>query len=159
MRAFVSVTVVTLLILGCGGGSDPTEVVTPPTPVDNTPLPPAPATNIIAADSFDVIPAEAVDFNDPAFLVAREALGTVPAGLVAASGKVLVLSVRDLANPDLLCGGGSWSDACSSMVVLEQEGIEPGRRPGRVELSLLGGRKTWYPQADTVTLGEALPPG
>ena len=92
-------------------------------------------------------------------LVAREKLGTVPAGLVPAAGKVLVLSVRDLANPDLVCGGGNWSDTCASMVVLEQPGIDPGRRPGRVELSLLTGRRTWYPQADTVTLAEAPPPG
>jgi len=160
MRPLLSVVVLTVLVFGCGGGSDPTTVNTPSPQTDDTPPPPPPPpTNIIAADSFDVIPAEAVVFSDPNFLVAREALGTVPAGLVSGAGKVLVLSVRDLTNPDLVCGGGSWSDACASMVVLEQEGIDPGRRPGRVELSLLSGRKTWYPQADTVTLAEAPPPG
>ena len=160
MKSILSVAIVMLLTSGCGGGSDPSTPNTPPSQPDNTPPPPPPPpTNIIAADSFDVIPAGAVDFSDPAFLVAREKLGTVPAGLVPAAGKVLVLSVRDLANPDLVCGGGNWSDTCASMVVLEQPGIDPGRRPGRVELSLLTGRRTWYPQADTVTLAEAPPPG
>ncbi len=158
LLSFSSVAVVTALTFGCGGGSDPTTVITPPPQADDAP-PPPPPTNIIAADSFDVIPSGAVDFDDPAFLISREKLGTVPAGVVPGAGKLLVLSLRDLNDPNLVCGGGSWSDACSSMVVLEQEGIEPGRRPGRVELSLMSGRKTWYPQADTVSLAEEPPPG
>ena len=160
MKPFSSVVVLALLASGCGGGSDPTTVNTPPPIVDDSPpSPPPPPTNIIAADSFDVVPSGSVDFSDPNFLVAREKLGTVPEGLVPGNGKLLVLAVRDLNNPELICGGGSWSDTCASMVVLEREGIEPGRRPGRVELSTMNGRKTWYPQADTVSLAEVPPPG
>ncbi len=156
MRPLLSIAVLVLLAFGCGGGSDPTTVNTPPPMADD---PPPTPTNIIAADSFDVIPVDAVVFSDPNFLVAREKLGTVPQGLVPSNGKMLVLSVRDLTNPNLICGAGSWSPTCASMVVLEQEGVEPGRRPGRLELSTTRGRRTWYPQADTITLAEAPPPG
>ena len=158
MRPILSTAVLVLLAFACGGGSDPTTVNPPPTIADDPP-PPPPPTNIIAADSFDVIPAEAVVFDDPNFLVEREKLGAIPQGLVPSNGKMLVLSVRDLTDPDLICGAGSWSPTCASIVVLEQEGVEPGRRPGRLELSTTRGRRTWYPQADTITLAEAPPPG
>ena len=151
MRPILSIAVLVLLAFGCGCGSDPTTVNTPPPIDDDPPQPPLP-TNIIAAESFDVIPVDARVFNDPFFLVEREKLGAVPQGLVPSNGKLLVLSVRDLTDPDLICGAGSWSPTCASMVVLEQEGVAPGRRPGRLELSTTGGRKTWYPQADTITL-------
>ena len=153
MRPILSIAVLVVLAFGCGGGSDPTTVNTPSID-DDSALPPPP-TNIIAADSFDVIPVESVVFSDPNFLVERATLGVVPQGLVPSNGKLLVLSVRDLTDPDLICGPGSWSPTCASMVVLEREGAEPGRRPGRIELSTT----VWYPQADTITLAEAPPPG
>lgn len=106
MRPLLSIAVLVLLAFGCGGGSDPTTVNTPP-PMTDDPPPPPPPTNIIAADSFDVIPVDAVVFSDPNFLVERAKLGTVPQGLVPSNGKLLVLSVRDLTDPDLICGGGS----------------------------------------------------
>ncbi len=158
MRPLLSIAVLVLLAFGCGGGSDPTTV-NPPPPIADDPPPPPPPTNIIAADSFDVIPAVAVVFDDPNFLVEREKLGTIPQGLVPSNGKMLVLSVRDLTDPDLICGTGNWGPTCASMILIEQEGLEPGRLPGRLELNTTGGRKIWFPQADTITLAEAPPPG
>ena len=156
MRPILSIAVLVLLAVGCGGGSDPTAADTPP--IDDDPAPP-PATNIIAADSFQVIPVEVRVFGDPNFLVDFWKRGAVPQGLVPSDGKLLVLSVKDLNDPNLICGTGNWGSTCASMILIEQEGLEPGRLPGRLELSTTGGRKIWFPQADTLTLAEAPPPG
>ena len=152
MRPILSIAVLVLLAFGCGGGSDPTAVDTSP-PMDDSPPPP---TNIIAADSFQVIP---VEVRGPGFLVEFSKQGAMPQGLVPSDGKLLVFSVKDLNDPNLICGDGNWGSTCASMILIEQEGLEPGRLPGRLELSTTGGRKIWFPQADTLTLAEAPPPG
>ena len=157
MRPILSIAVLVLLAFGCGGGSDPTAVDTSP-PIDDDAAPP-PTTNIIAADSFQVLPVEVRVFGDPNFLREFWRRGVVPQGLVPSDGKLLVLSVKDLTDPDLICGTGNWGPTCASMILIEQEGLEPGRLAGRLELSATGGRKIWFPQADTLTLAEAPPPG
>ena len=129
-----------------------------PPPIDDDPAPP-PTTNIIATDSFQVIPVEVRVFGGPNFPVEFSKRGAMPQGLVPSDGKLLVLSVKDLNDPNLICGTGNWGSTCASMILIEQEGLEPGRLPGRLELSTTGGRKIWFPQADTLTLAEAPPPG
>ncbi len=156
MRPILSIAVLVLLAFGCGGGSDPTTVDTPTT--DDPALPP-PSTNIIGVDSFHVDPVEVRVFGDPNFLMEWAKGGVVPQGLVPSDGKLLVLSVKDVTDPDLICGTGNWGPTCASMILIEQEGRDPGRLPGRLELNTSGGRKIWFPQADTLTLAEAPPPG
>ena len=146
MRRLVSVGIV--LCLGCGNGA--TEVVVdepgeqPPPPLTGT---------IIASGAFDIDPVTVTTITEPGFLTPRRFEGTLPADLTTTSGKLLVLSVREVLNA-LPCPTDGSITECATMVVLEQDGSEPGRRPGR--LSFLGSRPvTYYPWGNHTLMTKA----
>ncbi len=146
MRRFVAVGIA--LCLGCGNAA--TDVV------DDVPAeeqPPPLTGTVIASGAFDIDPVSVTTITEPGFLIARRFEGNLPADLAPASGKLLVLSVREVRNA-LRCPTAGFITECATMVVLEQDGTEPGSRPGR--LSFLGSKPvTYYPWGDHTLMTEA----
>jgi hypothetical protein len=92
---------------------------------------------VIAMGAFDITPVSTPSVTDPNFLIARRFEGALPDSLSPTAGELLVLSVREVRN----------ALPCPTMVVLEQDGPEPGRRPGRLTVSVPN-PITFYPWGD-----------
>ena len=121
-------------------GSDPASVVEEEPPEEEEQEEPRPTLvgTVIASGAFDIVPVATADVTDPNFLIARSFEASLPFSLGPTAGKLLVLSVREVRNalacPPLVV----FTTECGTMVVLEQDGPEPGRRPGR--LTVVGAR-------------------
>ncbi len=134
-----SLVLVTTLLVACTG----TELATGPTheeevSVDNT-LPPV--GTVIAQDSIDIVLNPQLTGTN--FVVGRQFTGSLPSGLASTAGRQLVLVVRDLSNPDVVCEPGLFNVTCASMVVIDGLG-NPGRKPGRLSLSMSTGLATFF---------------
>ena len=114
------------LLLGLAAcGSDPVEVV------EDAPEGPVPLSGVVLATDTVDIPASSSEFYVP-----NRYAGTLPEDLGSTAGKLLVLSLRDaVASP--LCPNGDIPECRTPvvMVVLERDGPELGRRPGRLTVS------------------------
>lgn len=108
------------------------------------PKPPLVGT-VIASGAFDITPVPLPTIDDPDFLMARRLEGNFAANLAPTAGKLLVLSLREVLDA-LECPTFVLITECATMVVLEQDGPEPGRRPGRLTVSLPD-PVTFYPSA------------
>ena len=91
---------------------------------------------VIASGAFDIVPVAVADNTDPDFLIARSFEASLPLSLDPTAGKLLVLSVREVRNALKCPKLAFFIRDCATMVVLEQDGPEPGRRPGRLTVSL-----------------------
>ena len=126
------------MLIACGG----TELATGPTQEeeggDNAP---PPVGTIIAQDSIDIAVDPELTGTD--FVVGRRFRGSLPSGIPSTAGRRLVLVVRDLSNPDVVCEPGLFNVTCASMVVIDGLG-SLGRRPGRLSLSMSSGPVTLF---------------
>ena len=97
------------------------------------PPPPVLSGRVLAADSF-AVPATTVNFTvDP-----YSSGGTLPADVGPTAGKVLVLSVRDISRPDIVCTGGIGGSNCAIIVAL------PSRDEGFVSVQTESARTNYY---------------
>ncbi len=137
--------------LSCAAcGSDPVEIIVEVRPEE----PGAPLTGlVIASDTIDIAPVPVPTIGDPDFLVARQFTGVLPTDLPPTAGKLLVLSVREVLAA-LPCPSANFVTECATMVVLEQDGPVPGRRPGRLTVSGPD-PVTYYPWGNFVLVPEA----
>jgi len=139
-----------LLLLGLAAcGSDPVELSEEPpdepAPPVEEPAPPL-AGVVIATDTIDIAPVPVPTIGDPDFLIPRKFVGDLPLNLEPTTGKLLVLSVREVL-AGLPCPSRNFVTECGTMVVLEQDGPIPGRRPGRLTVSGPD-PVTYYPWSD-----------
>ncbi len=109
--------------------------------MDGGDLPSPPAGIVIARDSIDIDGDSNISGTD--FVVGRQFTGSLPSSLQSTSGRQLVLVVRDLSNPDVVCDPGLLNITCASMVVIDGLG-DLGRRPGRVSVSTSAGPATFF---------------
>ena len=121
---------VLVVLAACGG--DPVTVTTN---AEKAEPKPALVGTVIASGAFDITPVPVPTIGDPDFLIARRFEGNLSANLAPTAGKLLVLSVREVLDA-LECPTAIFITECATMVVLEQDGPEPGRRPGRLTVSL-----------------------
>lgn len=129
-----------LMVLGACG-DDPVAVV-----IDDEEPRPTLVGTVIASGAFDVTPVPIPTIGDPNFLIAHRFVGSLPANLDTTAGKLLVLSVREVLNA-LPCPTVIFITECATMVVLELDGPELGRRPGRLTVSMPD-PVTFYPWGD-----------
>ena len=115
---------------------------------------PPPVGAVIAQDSIDVVINSELVGTD--FVVGRRFTGLLPTDLGSTAGRQLVLVVRDLSNPDVVCEPGLFNITCASMVVIDGVG-GLGRRPGRLSLSMSTGPVTFFIR-ENFTLDQE-PPG
>ena len=134
-----SLLLATIMLVACSGS----ELATGPAPEeevsgDGTP-PPVGA--VIAQDSIDIVINPDLIGTD--FVFGRRFTGSLPNSLASTAGRQLVLVVRDLSNPDVICEPGLFNLTCASMVVIDGLG-NPGRKPGRLSLSMSTGLATFF---------------
>lgn len=108
---------------------------------------------VIASDTVDITPVPAATITDPNFLIATQFTGTLPTNLPPTTGKLLVLSVREL-DGAARCPTAIFVTECATMVVREQDGPVPGIRPGRLKVSVPG-PVTYYPWGNLTLVPEA----
>jgi hypothetical protein len=108
----------------------------------------------MAQDSIDIVVDPELVGTD--FVVGRAFAGFLPTDLTSTAGQQLVLVVRDLSNPDVVCDPGLFNITCASMVVIDSIGGR-GRRPGRLSLSMSTGPVTFFIR-ENFTLDQE-PPG
>ena len=135
---FGALFTVFVVLAACAG--DPATVTTD---VEKAEPKPALVGTLIASGAFDITPVPVPTIGDPDFLIARRFEGDLPASLDSTAGKLLVLSVREVLDA-LECPTAIFITECATMVVLEQDGPEPGRRPGRLTVSMPDAA-TFYP--------------
>lgn len=124
--------ILAMFVIGCGGDSEgpmePELVGTPPPGVLSG--------RVLAAGSFGV-PATETNFRVDRY----SSGGTLPADVGPTSGKLLVLSVRDLSRPDIECTGGIGGSNCAIIVAL------PTRDEGFVSVQSESARTNYYIQS------------
>jgi hypothetical protein len=132
-------------------GSDPASVVEEEPPEEEEQEEPRPTLvgTVIASGAYDIVPVATADVTDPNFLIARRFEASLPFNLGPSAGKLLVLSVREVRNALECSPEVVFTTECGTMVVLEQDGPEPGRRPGRLTVSVPE-PVTFYPWGDFV---------
>ena len=146
----LSVLLATVVLVACGGTEPPTSPVQEESGDDTLP----PVGTVIAQDSIDI--EINPDLTGTDFVAGRQFVGSLPGSLPSTVGRQLVLVVRDLSNPDVVCDPGLFNVTCASMVVID--GLdELGRRPGRLSLSLSTGPVTLFIREDFTLDPE--PPG
>ena len=97
-------------------------------------------TTSVRAASFNSMTENSIRLLEPSFpdfLVPRQIEGTLPLDLGPTAGKLLVLSLHEVLESRSCQTPGytGFSSECATMVVLERDGPELGRRPGRLTLS------------------------
>ena len=149
---YPSWALLTALVFHPACGGDPATVT-----MEEEPEPrPTLVGTVIASGAFDITPVPIPSVVDPNFLIARRFEANLPASLEPTAGKLLVLSVREVRNalacPRLIF----FITDCATMVVLEQDGPEPGRRPGRLTVSVPD-PVTFYPWGNFELIPRAEP--
>jgi len=102
-------------------------------PLVTAPPPPVLTGRVLAADSF-FVPATQTNFTVDRY----NSGGTLPPDVGPTAGKLLILSVRDISRPDIVCTGGIGGSNCAIIVAL------PSRDEGFVSVQSESARTQYY---------------
>ena len=91
---------------------------------------------VLLADSF-AVPTTDTNFQVQPF----SSGGTLPQNIGPTAGQLLVLSMKDVSRPGLVCTGGIASSNCAILIAL------PSRDEGFVSVALASGRQSLYLQS------------
>jgi hypothetical protein len=121
-------TMLLIVAAGCGSSEMPMEP-----PLVTAPAPPVLTGTVLAVDSF-FVPATQTNFTVDQY----SSGGTLPPDVGPTAGKLLILSVRDISRPDIVCTGGIGGSNCAIIVAL------PTRDEGFVSVQSESGRTPYF---------------